>query len=100
MVFAGCVLAAHLVPLIVFPWPMLSAQVSEHYWRPILSLPVAWLIDIAQWSIATIAFAVSTKRLRTVLLVPLALPSIYAIVWIVFLSVPLTGLKFYWHFSR
>ena len=63
-------------------------------------MPVAWLIDFAQWSLVTIAFAAATKRLRTALLVPVALPSIYAIVWVVFFSVPLTGLKFYWHFSQ
>lgn len=100
LVFLGCVVAFHLVPLLGFIWPLLSVRGGVRGWHNILSLRTAWQIDALQWGLATIIFMCIAKRAKAVFLLPLSLAMIATVSIIVHIVVRQLGMNFYWDWWR
>ena len=96
LVFAGCVVVVHLIPLLGFPWPLLSVREGAHGWRNILSMPVAWFIDVVEWVFAAAAFTLIVHRVRVISLVPLSFVAIVIVNVVIHVVVRLLGMNFYW----
>jgi hypothetical protein len=96
LVIAGCLVAGHLIPFLVFPWPILSAKGGTFGWHNILSMRTAVLIDAIQWSLVIILFAWLARRTHPMLLLPFALATIAAVVVVVIVGVRSVGMEFFW----
>ena len=100
LVIAGCLVAGHLIPFVLFPWPILSAKGGTFGWHNILSMRTAVLIDVIQWSLVIILFAWLARRTRPMLLLPFALATIVAVAVVVVIGVRSAGMNFYWELWR
>ncbi len=96
LVFVGFVIAAHLIPLLGFPWPLLATKIYPDGWQHILSIQAAVLIDVAEWTLATILFICAANKMKFWFLPIAAALAVTIIIFGAPMLVRLTGLGFYW----